>query len=79
VRQSAVARTAAGVAASGLLPARRHEALEFLEPVLDKGGKVDLIINTPLGHKSRYDEGAIRRAASKYTIPPLPRFPEALR
>ncbi len=34
-----------------------------------KGGKIDLIINTPLGRKSRYDEKAIRRAASQYSIP----------
>jgi carbamoyl-phosphate synthase large subunit len=30
---------------------------------LIKSGKLDLIINTPLGRASRYDEKAIRRAA----------------
>jgi len=34
-----------------------------------KSGKVDLIVNTPLGRKSRFDEGAIRRAATTYGVP----------
>jgi carbamoyl-phosphate synthase large subunit len=34
-----------------------------------KNGKVDLIINTPLGCQSRYDEKAIRRAATQHVIP----------
>ena len=36
---------------------------------LVKTGKVDLIINTPLGRESFYDEKSIRRAAIRYNIP----------
>jgi carbamoyl-phosphate synthase large subunit len=34
-----------------------------------KNGEIDLIINTPLGHRSRVDEYAIGRTAIKYKIP----------
>ncbi len=34
-----------------------------------KSGKIDLIINTPLGRKSHFDEKAIRRAATQHGIP----------
>jgi len=34
-----------------------------------KSGKVDLLINTPLGKESFFDERAIRRAAIHYRIP----------
>ena len=34
-----------------------------------KSGEVDLIINTPLGRESFFDEKAIRRAAMQYHIP----------
>src|SRR6202795_600602 len=36
---------------------------------LVKTGKIDLIINTPLGRESFYDEKSIRRAAIRYNIP----------
>jgi carbamoyl-phosphate synthase large subunit len=36
---------------------------------LIKSGKVDLILNTPLGKDSFYDERAIRRAAMHYHVP----------
>jgi len=36
---------------------------------LVKTGKVDLIINTPLGRESFYDEKSIRRAAVRYQVP----------
>ena len=36
---------------------------------LVKTGKVDLIINTPLGRESFYDEKSIRRAAVRYKVP----------
>ncbi len=35
---------------------------------LIKSGKVNLVINTPLGRQSRYDEKAIRRAATQHGI-----------
>jgi carbamoyl-phosphate synthase large subunit len=34
-----------------------------------KSGKVALIVNTPLGMQSRFDEKAIRRSATQYRIP----------
>ncbi len=34
-----------------------------------KSGRIDLVINTPLGRASRFDEKAIRRAATQYAIP----------
>ncbi len=36
---------------------------------LVKSRQIDLIINTPLGRSSFYDERAIRRAAMQYTVP----------
>ena len=36
---------------------------------LIKNGKVNLIINTPLGRESFYDEKSIRRAAVRYNVP----------
>ncbi len=36
---------------------------------LVKTNKVDLIINTPLGRESFYDEKSIRRAAMRYMMP----------
>ena len=35
---------------------------------LVKSKKIDLIINTPLGRQSRFDEKAIRRAATQYGV-----------
>jgi len=34
-----------------------------------KSGKIDLVINTPLGRASFYDEQSIRRAAMQYGVP----------
>ncbi|MEA3346099.1 MAG: carbamoyl-phosphate synthase large subunit [Chloroflexota bacterium] len=34
-----------------------------------KNGEVDLVINTPLGKPSFYDEAALRRAAVSYSVP----------
>lgn len=36
---------------------------------LIKTGKVSLVINTPLGRESFYDEKSIRRAAVRYNVP----------
>jgi len=38
---------------------------------LIKSGKVHLIINTPLGRASFYDEQSIRRAAMQYSVPSI--------
>ena len=37
--------------------------------ILIKTRKIDLIINTPLGRESFYDEKSIRRAAIRHNIP----------
>jgi carbamoyl-phosphate synthase large subunit len=42
-----------------------------------KSGKVDLIINTPLGRESFFDEKAIRRAAINHRIPCITTIPGA--
>ncbi len=34
-----------------------------------KTGRVDLIVNTPLGRESFYDDKSIRRAAVRYGVP----------
>ncbi|MBP1595444.1 MAG: carbamoyl-phosphate synthase large subunit [Acidobacteria bacterium] len=34
-----------------------------------RNGEVDLVINTPLGSQSRFDEKAIRRASTLYAVP----------
>jgi carbamoyl-phosphate synthase large subunit len=34
-----------------------------------KNNEVDLVINTPLGRESRFDERAIRMASLEYNIP----------
>jgi len=34
-----------------------------------KSGEISLIVNTPLGRVSRFDEQAIRRAALQYNVP----------
>ena len=36
---------------------------------LIKTGKINLVINTPLGRESFYDEKSIRRASIRYNIP----------
>jgi carbamoyl-phosphate synthase large subunit len=42
-----------------------------------KSGKVDLIVNTPLGRESFFDERAIRRAAINHRIPCITTIPGA--
>ena len=34
-----------------------------------KSSKIDLVVNSPLGRESRFDEKAIRRAASQHAVP----------
>ena len=43
-----------------------------------KSGKVDLLINTPLGKESFFDERSIRRAAVHYRIPCITTIPGAI-
>ncbi|MFZ0879706.1 MAG: hypothetical protein WA002_09430, partial [Candidatus Acidiferrales bacterium] len=44
---------------------------------LIKTGKVNLVINTPLGRESFYDEKSIRRAAIRYNVPCITTFSAA--
>jgi len=43
-----------------------------------KSGKIDLVINTPLGKESFFDERSIRRAAIHYRIPCITTIPGAI-
>ncbi|MGH9703346.1 MAG: carbamoyl-phosphate synthase large subunit, partial [Candidatus Acidiferrales bacterium] len=65
-RGTAAALTAAGIQVDGV-----YKVNEGRPNIVDlvKTGKVDLVINTPLGRESFYDEKSIRRAAIRYNIP----------
>jgi len=65
-RGTAAALTAAGIPAEAV-----YKANEGRPNIIDlvKTGRVDLIINTPLGRESFYDEKSIRRAAVRYKVP----------
>ncbi|HEV2500468.1 MAG TPA: carbamoyl-phosphate synthase large subunit [Terriglobia bacterium] len=62
--------TAHALKASGLPVEQVYKVNEGRPNVVDliKSGKIDLIINTPLGGPSRFDEKAIRRAAVQHGI-----------
>src|SRR3989475_708706 len=63
--------TAAALKAAGVDAEAVYKVNEGRPNIVDlvKTGKVDLIINTPLGRESFYDEKSIRRAAIRYNIP----------
>ena len=63
--------TAAALAAAGVPAERVYKVNEGRPNIVDlvKTGKVDMVINTPLGRESFYDERSIRRAAIRYNIP----------
>ncbi len=65
--------TVAALQAAGVTSEAVYKANEGRPNIVDlvKTGKVDLIINTPLGRESFYDEKSIRRAAIRYNIPCL--------
>jgi carbamoyl-phosphate synthase large subunit len=65
-RGTAAALQSAGIEAEGV-----YKVNEGRPNIVDliKTGKVDLIINTPLGRESFYDEKSIRRAAIRHNIP----------
>jgi carbamoyl-phosphate synthase large subunit len=65
-RGTAAALDAAGIAAEAVF--KVNEGRPNIVDLV-KTGKVDLIINTPLGRESFYDEKSIRRAAIRYNIP----------
>jgi carbamoyl-phosphate synthase large subunit len=63
--------TAAALAAADVEVEAVFKVNEGRPNIVDlvKTGKVDLIINTPLGRESFYDEKSIRRAAVRYRVP----------
>jgi carbamoyl-phosphate synthase large subunit len=63
--------TAAALQAAGLPAEAVFKVNEGRPNIVDlvKTAKIDLIINTPLGRESFYDEKSIRRAAIRYNIP----------
>jgi carbamoyl-phosphate synthase large subunit len=65
-RGTATALTRAGVEVEGV-----YKVNEGRPNIVDliKTGKVHLVINTPLGRESFYDEKSIRRAAIRYSVP----------
>ncbi len=63
--------TAAALQAAGVEAEAVYKVNEGRPNIVDlvKTGKVDMIINTPLGRESFYDEKSIRRAAIRHNIP----------
>src|SRR5579863_2801470 len=63
--------TAAALEAAGIPGEAVYKVNEGRPNIVDlvKTGKIDLVINTPLGRESFYDEKSIRRAAIRYNIP----------
>ena len=63
--------TAASLAAAGIQVESVYKVNEGRPNIVDliKTGKVNLVINTPLGRESFYDEKSIRRAAIRYSVP----------
>ena len=63
--------TAAALAAAGIEAESVFKVNEGRPNIVDlvKTAKIDLVINTPLGRESFYDEKSIRRAAIRYNIP----------
>jgi carbamoyl-phosphate synthase large subunit len=63
--------TAAALASAGIEVESVYKVNEGRPNIVDliKTAKVNLVINTPLGRESFYDEKSIRRAAIRYNIP----------
>src|SRR6195256_4478644 len=63
--------TAAALESAGIAAEAVFKVNEGRPNIVDlvKTGKIDLVINTPLGRESFYDEKSIRRAAIRYNIP----------
>jgi carbamoyl-phosphate synthase large subunit len=63
--------TAMALSSTGLLVEPVYKVNEGRPNIVDriKSGDIQLIINTPLGRESFYDEKSIRRAAVRYNIP----------
>jgi carbamoyl-phosphate synthase large subunit len=75
-RIMATAGTAAALRAAGIEATRVYKVNEGRPHIVDKikSGEVDLVVNTPLGRESFFDEKAIRRAAMQFRIPCITTF-----
>ncbi|MFZ0635163.1 MAG: carbamoyl-phosphate synthase large subunit [Candidatus Acidiferrales bacterium] len=71
--------TASALAAAGIPVETVYKVNEGRPNIVDliKTGKVNLVINTPLGRESFYDEKSIRRAAIRYNVPCITTFSAA--
>jgi carbamoyl-phosphate synthase large subunit len=71
LKVTATRGTAASLAAAGIEVESVYKVNEGRPNIVDliKTGKVNLVINTPLGRESFYDEKSIRRAAIRYNVP----------
>jgi carbamoyl-phosphate synthase large subunit len=71
--------TAAALRAAGVSVTSVFKVNEGRPSIADlvRSGKVALIINTPLGRESFYDEKSIRRAAVRYGVPCITTMPAA--
>jgi carbamoyl-phosphate synthase large subunit len=71
LRITATRGTAAALTKAGVEIAAVYKVNEGRPNIVDliKTGKVNLVINTPLGRESFYDEKSIRRAAVRYNVP----------
>jgi carbamoyl-phosphate synthase large subunit len=71
LRITATRGTAAALKRAGIEIDSVYKVNEGRPNIVDliKTGKVNLVINTPLGRESFYDEKSIRRAAVRYNVP----------
>ncbi len=73
-RVKATVGTQAHLARLGIATERSYKVREGQRPnVVDeiKSGAIDLVINTPIGKTSQFDDAYIRKAAIKYKVPYL--------
>jgi carbamoyl-phosphate synthase large subunit len=72
--------TAAALAAGGLQARVINKVKEGEPDIADEiaAGHVQLIVNTPLGRTSRFDENAVGRAALRYAVPMITTLSGAL-
>jgi len=72
--------TASALRSAGIDAESVYKVNEGRPNIVDlvKTGKVDLIINTPLGRESFYDEKSIRRAAIRHNVPCITTLSAAL-
>jgi len=73
-RVKATVGTQAHLARLGIVAERSYKVREGQRPnVVDeiKSGAIDLVVNTPIGKTSQFDDAYIRKAAIKYKVPYL--------